>query len=67
MKKLVLSIAIVLFASISIKAQTDITSSVTLQSWSQPLTVINDDAMPWSCTNGTDIWTPKLSQGQAPR
>lgn len=65
MKKLVLSIAIALFASISIKAQTDITSSVTLQSWSQPLTVINDDAMPWSCTNGTDIWTPKLSQGQS--
>lgn len=64
MKKLFTILALCLTA-ITTMAQTDITEKITLKDWSDyPVTVINDDAMPWTCTNGTDIWTPRLYKEQ---
>lgn len=66
MKKVLLLPAILLLSAIQLMAQTtDITDKVTLQAWSDPVTILNDDAKPWNTDNSAYVSSQLLAQDES--
>lgn len=43
---------------------TDITENVKLQAWSDPVTILNDDAKPWSTNNDAYVYSQAIAPGE---
>lgn len=65
MKKNYLLPAIFLLSAIQLMAQTtDITDKVVLQSWSDPITILNDDVKAWSTANNQYVRSQNLAHDE---
>jgi hypothetical protein len=64
MKRIPLLSVMLLAIGYGMAQTTDITENVKLQAWSDPVTILNDDAKPWSTNNDAYVYSQAIAPGE---